>query len=64
MSDHEVCGCGRGYVSARDGKCGHCRTKKEIKAYEDEQYRIRKRIAKVQPVADFIQQAIMRAQAK
>lgn len=30
----EVCGCGRGYVSLWDGKCGNCRTKKEIKALE------------------------------
>lgn len=25
----EVCPCGKGYVSAYDGKCGHCRTRKE-----------------------------------
>lgn len=23
------CKCGKGYVSAWDGKCGHCRTKQE-----------------------------------
>lgn len=25
----KVCKCGKGYVSAWDGKCGHCRTKKD-----------------------------------
>lgn len=25
----ETCGCGRGKVSAHDGKCGNCRTKRE-----------------------------------
>lgn len=24
-----VCRCGKGYVSAYDGKCGHCRTRRE-----------------------------------
>ena len=26
---NRVCNCGRGYRSAYDGKCGHCRTAKE-----------------------------------
>lgn len=26
----KVCKCGKGYVSAYDGKCGHCRTKREV----------------------------------
>ena len=30
----KVCKCGQGYVSAYDGKCGHCRTRKEQKAME------------------------------
>ena len=25
----ETCKCGKGKVSKHDGKCGHCRTKKE-----------------------------------
>ena len=29
MTD-KVCKCGKGYVSAYDGKCGHCRTKREV----------------------------------
>lgn len=32
MSEKEVCGCGRGYMSAHDGKCGNCRTKREKEA--------------------------------
>lgn len=35
MSDEKVCKCGKGYVSKHDGKCGHCRTKKEKKALDD-----------------------------
>lgn len=27
----QVCKCKRGYVSTWDGKCGHCRTKREAK---------------------------------
>ena len=27
------CKCGRGYVSAYDGKCGKCRTRKEREAH-------------------------------
>lgn len=35
MTDEDrVCGCGKGYVSAHDGKCGHCRTKREKAALE------------------------------
>lgn len=30
----KVCKCGKGYVSAYDGKCGHCRTKKERQAHQ------------------------------
>ena len=30
-----VCKCGKGYVSSWDGKCGHCRTKKEQKFHEE-----------------------------
>jgi hypothetical protein len=26
------CRCGKGYVSRHDGKCGHCRTKREAEA--------------------------------
>lgn len=29
-----VCGCGKGYVSLWDNKCGHCRTKKETNALQ------------------------------
>jgi len=29
-----TCPCGAGKVSAYDGKCGHCRTKKEKKAHQ------------------------------
>lgn len=32
-----VCKCGKGYVSAWDGKCGHCRTKREAKELADKQ---------------------------
>ena len=39
MSDNKVCKCGQGYVSARDGKCGHCRTRKEAKVISDQVYR-------------------------
>lgn len=35
MSDAPTCRCGRGKMSAHDGKCGHCRTKKEKKALDD-----------------------------
>ena len=28
------CKCGKGHVSQWDGKCGHCRTKKEQKEHE------------------------------
>ena len=34
----EVCKCGRGAVSARDGKCGYCRTGKERKALQRKLY--------------------------
>lgn len=30
-----ACSCGRGYRSAYDGKCGHCRTRREQKAHQD-----------------------------
>lgn len=29
-----TCKCGRGKVSAWDGKCGHCRTKKDQEALQ------------------------------
>lgn len=29
----KVCGCGKGYRSAYDGKCGHCRTPREQRAH-------------------------------
>jgi hypothetical protein len=29
-----TCRCGKGKVSAWDGKCGHCRTRKEQRAHE------------------------------
>lgn len=29
QSASQVCDCGKGYRSAYDGKCGHCRTAKE-----------------------------------
>lgn len=32
MSD-KTCACGRGYFSAYDGKCGHCRTNNERAAH-------------------------------
>jgi hypothetical protein len=35
----KVCHCGRGYVSAYDGKCGHCRNKKERLAHQGMIYR-------------------------
>lgn len=28
------CKCGKGYVSQWDGKCGHCRTRKEQRDHE------------------------------
>jgi hypothetical protein len=28
------CQCGQGYVSAYDGKCGHCRTRKELEHHK------------------------------
>lgn len=28
------CKCGKGHVSQWDGKCGHCRTKKEQRDHE------------------------------
>ncbi len=28
------CKCGKGYISQWDGKCGHCRTKKEQRDHE------------------------------
>jgi|694.fasta_scaffold108016_6 hypothetical protein len=28
-----MCRCGKGKVSAYDGKCAHCRTKEEQKTY-------------------------------
>ena len=31
---HETCKCGRGKVSKYDGKCGHCRTRKEQKTHQ------------------------------
>lgn len=34
----QVCGCRKGYASADDGKCGHCRTKRETKAREQRFY--------------------------
>jgi hypothetical protein len=30
----ETCRCGKGKVSAYDGKCGHCRTRKEQEAHQ------------------------------
>ena len=29
----KVCRCKRGYVSAYDGKCGHCRNRREQEAH-------------------------------
>ena len=29
-----VCSCKRGYVSAYDGKCGHCRNQRERVAHQ------------------------------
>ena len=37
-----VCGCKRGYQSAYDGKCGHCRTKREKQELEKEFTRLGK----------------------
>ena len=34
-----VCSCKRGYVSAYDGKCGHCRNKRERLAHQGMIYR-------------------------
>lgn len=31
---NQQCKCGKGHVSQWDGKCGHCRTKKEQKDHE------------------------------
>ena len=30
----QQCKCGKGHVSQWDGKCGHCRTKKEQRDHE------------------------------
>jgi hypothetical protein len=42
-----VCRCGRGKQSHYDGKCGHCRTKKEQKEYEEKHARGGYRIVEV-----------------
>lgn len=34
MSKQPTCPCGRGKQSTYDGKCGHCRTKKEQQAHQ------------------------------
>lgn len=34
MTQSKVCDCGRGYRSAYDGKCGHCRTRADWKEHE------------------------------
>lgn len=31
---NQQCKCGKGYVSQWDGKCGHCRTRKEQRDHE------------------------------
>lgn len=33
MSEKQTCKCGKGKVSQYDGKCGHCRTKREREAH-------------------------------
>lgn len=33
MTNKSICKCGRGYKSKYDGKCGHCRTKREKKTH-------------------------------
>lgn len=30
----KVCSCGKGYRSRIDGKCGHCRSKKEAALFD------------------------------
>jgi hypothetical protein len=37
------CGCGHGYQSPYDGKCGNCRSRKEQKAWEDKRFKAWKR---------------------
>lgn len=32
---NKTCKCGKGKASAHDGKCGHCRTKRERQALDD-----------------------------
>lgn len=34
----KVCKCRKGYVSAWDGKCGHCRTRREQEAVDKLRY--------------------------
>lgn len=33
MTKQKVCKCGKGYESAYDKKCGHCRTRKEAQLH-------------------------------
>lgn len=43
----KVCNCGRGYQSKYDGKCGHCRTRREKAEHE----RLRDPVRSVDPMA-------------
>lgn len=48
----ETCRCGRGKVSAHDGKCGHCRTKRDRQLL-DEKFKEQERIdTMLPPVSD------------
>lgn len=64
MSTKTVCNCGRGYASAYDDKCGHCRTKKEVKARELEEFRHRRTESKLETARQEILKAIQRVNSK
>lgn len=49
-----VCKCKKGYVSAWDGKCGHCRTKRDKVALEVMQKEFMKKYEALRVGADTI----------
>lgn len=60
-SNKTVCGCGTGYMSLHDGKCAHCRTKKEQKALEQKWYQENKRQNQIKPIQEWFDKAIQKA---
>lgn len=61
---NQVCSCGKGYQSKRDGKCGHCRTRKEQKALDDQDFKARQQEARKAQATNELQAIFQRAQAK